>query len=121
MKTATTSDLDTSLGIPNGMASVQLNANGTADVTGPDNIPISVVLESELWRLRALCTRRGKDAAVMAGIAALTTNQRQVANARWNYCGLPIQRDEWLSKLLRVWMGYNNKQFDAFFTEAQAL
>lgn len=70
----------------------------------------------ELWQARAICTRRGKDAAVNAGIATLTAAQQQIANARWAYGGAPLQRDEWFVKRLRVWFGYTNQQMDNFFT-----
>jgi len=118
--TITAADIETSLGLPAGSVTLTIS-DGVVTFTGADQIPQSITLSSELWRLRALCTRRGKDANVAAGIATLTENQQHVANARWNYCGSLIQRDEWLSKKLRVWMGYTNKQFDDFFTAAQAL
>lgn len=121
MKTGSIEALESSLGLAVGTAKAVFTESGGCTVTGQDSIPITVLVSCEQWRLRAMCTRRGKDAAVVAGIAALATNQQQVANARWSYCGAPIQRDEWLSKHLRVWMGYTNKQFDDFFTSAQAL
>lgn len=76
--------------------------------TGPATI--------ELWQARTICTKRGKDAAVTTGIATLTVAQQQLATARWNFGGSPLQRDEWFVKHLRVWMGYTNKQMDNFFT-----
>lgn len=85
----------------------------------PDSEPSPA--KCPLWAARALCTRRGKDAAVTAGIAALTANAQQVANARWTYGGEPLERNEWFTKNLRVWLGYTNPQMDAFFAAANEL
>ena len=76
--------------------------------------------EVELWRVRALCARRGKDAAVATGIATLTAAQQQVANAQWTY-SKSLLRDDWFTKNLRLWMGYTNPQMDSFFQAAADL
>lgn len=85
----------------------------------PDPEPASV--PCHLWRVRTLCTRRGKDAAVTAGIATLTAAQQQVANARWTYGGEPLECNEWFVKNLRIWLGYTNPQMDAFFAACNEL
>jgi hypothetical protein len=112
--------LEIEIGAPVGSITIKtIDDWSSYSVSGGPFITLGVACD--LWRVRALCTRRGKDTAVTAGIATLTANQQQLANARWNFGGDPLKRDEWFVKQLRVWMGYTNVQMDTFFEAAAGL
>ena len=74
--------------------------------------------ECSLWALRCMIRRRGLDAAIDAGIAALAPNQQTAAWAQWNYAGDKLSRSDVLVKQIRAWIGYNERQMDALFAAA---
>lgn len=110
MKTA--SDFEAALGLPVGSVRVESNSDGLRVFSGPSEV---VEISCYLWSLRCIIERRELGAAVNAGIAALEKNQKQVANARWNYCSERLSRNEWFVKNLRTWIGYTNRQMDKLF------
>lgn len=108
----TAAEIESDLGLPAGAVRVESDAEQTRVYSGATEI---VETSCYLWSLRCIITRRGLDSAVAAGIAALGTNPKQVANARWTYCGEKLSRSEWFIKNLRTWIGYTNRQMDNLF------
>ncbi len=108
----TAAEIEVDLGLPAGTVRVESGTDGERVFSGATEI---VEVSCYLWSLRCIITRRGLDSAVAAGIAALGTNPQHVANARWNYCGDRLSRNEWLVKSLRTWIGYTNRQMDNLF------
>ena len=117
MKTAQEIEIDA--GLAPGSLTVSTDQSGCAVAT----LAGGEVLETEcsLWALRCVCTRRGLDAAINAGIAALNENQRTAAHAQWNYAGDKLSRSDILVRQIRGWIGYNHRQMDTLFSAAIAI
>lgn len=114
----TAEQIETDLGLASGSVRVESDVEQERIYSGSTEV---VVVSCYLWSLRCIIERRGLTAAVAAGIAALGTNPRQVANARWTYCGEKLSRSEWFIKNLRTWIGYTNRQVDNLFAACTEL
>lgn len=112
-------EIEIELGLTPGLLTVSSDDSGrpVAMLAG------GVVIETEcsLWALRCVCTRRGFDTVIDAGIAALAVNQRTAAHAQWNYAGDKLSRSDFLVKQIRGWIGYNQRQMDTLFAAAVAV
>ena len=114
----TASEIETELGLDAGSVTVNTKDSGRPAVMVAGK---RIETECSLWALRCICTRRGFDAAIEAGMAALAPNPQGVARAMWQFYSQPLTRSDWLVKQLRVWIGYNNRQMDALFAAAVEL
>ena len=106
----TASEIETELGLDAGSVTVNTEDSGRPAVMVAGK---RIETECSLWALRCICTRRGLDAAIETGMAALEANPQGVARAMWQFKSGKLSRSDWLIKKLRVWIGYTQRQMDA--------
>lgn len=114
----TAAEIETTLGLTAGSVTVHTDDAGrTAVMVAGERIEA----ECARWSLRCVCTRKGFDAAIDAGIAALPENQRTAARAQWDHDGGKLSRSDILVRQIRGWIGYNHRQMDTLFAAAIAI
>lgn len=106
----THAEVEAELGLAAGSAVLNTDESGRLVITVSG---ARIETECSLWALRCICTRRGLDAAIETGMAALEANPQGVARAMWQFRSGKLSRSDWLIKKLRVWIGYTERQMDA--------
>lgn len=114
----TPAEIETEFGLAAGSVRLSTDTSGRIDITANGS---PVVVEVSLWALRCACTRKGFDATIDAGIAALTENRRTAARAQWDHDGGKLSRYDVLVRQIRGWIGYNQRQMDTLFAAALAI
>lgn len=117
MKTAEELEVDIGLGPKSITVFTDANGRTVTKLSGGGVIET----ECSLWALRCVVRRRGLDAAIDAGIAALGVNQQAAAWAQWNFDGGKLSRSDVLVRQVKGWVGYNDRQMDALFVAAVAV
>lgn len=114
----TASEIEIEFGLPAGSVRINTDASGRSELTTSGS---PVVVECSLWALRCVVRRKGFDAVIDAGIAALGLNQQTAAWAQWTFAGGKLSRSDVLVKQIAGWIGYNQRQMDTLFSSAVAV